>query len=382
MINKVMVLLGIASVLYISSGCSKKYSDDSYLEKSYVPIAIIPTDNGTIYGLDANTGAKKWEHKPGQGVLVTPAVVNDTLAIFGDQVNSLVAITTKTGKQIWKTNLTGPMVSNPSVYNKQVYITVENTFGNDSIYRIDQSNGAILWRVGANTRFKSAPAFSGTKLYIGGTDGFVYCWDINSANFANADWKYNTGGQVLSNVAANGTAIYAANILGKLTKINDAGAKVWEYNCADKVVSAPMVYGGMVVIGSEDFYVHCVDEISGVSTFRWKYKTNSRVKSSATVDRLSQNIIIGSNDFNIYAINHVTGALSWKYPAGSIVNTAPVFYDDKIYFTSVDNYIYCLSNAGRLKWKFNLNSPTTGSPMVCTFGQGNYYPSNCAQFEP
>jgi outer membrane protein assembly factor BamB len=134
----------------------------------------------------------------------------------------------------------------------------------------------------------------------------------------------------------------------------------------------------MVVVGSEDFKVYCIDNISGKTTSRWIYATLDRVKSSACFNKESENLIIGSNDFNLYAINHVNGQLRWKFPTSSIINTSPVDYNGNVVFSCMDKYCYCVNaSTGKLVWKYNINSVADASPMVCTIAGTNYYPAEC-----
>jgi hypothetical protein len=145
----------------------------------------------------------------------------------------------------------------------------------------------------------------------------------------------------------------------------------------DKIISSPMVYGGMCIIGSADFGVYCIDTTSPsappAGELRWAYPTIDRVNSSATVHEASNTVLIGGHDFNLYAIDHVSGILKWKYPAGSLIKSSPVVYGNYVYFTAVDRYLYCVDvRNGSTVWKSFLNGSTESSPMVDDLKNGQY----------
>src|SRR6266446_5279487 len=53
------------------------------------------------------------------------------------------------------------------------------------------------------------------------------------------------------------------------------------------------------------------------------------------------------------AVDTRTGAEKWTYFVDGPIRFAPVAWDEKLYFTSDDGYLYCLNGeTGKLLWKF------------------------------
>ena len=143
---------------------------------------------------------------------------------------------------------------------------------------------------------ESSPAVSSGKVYVGSTDGKVYCLDAVSGAFV---WSYTTN-------------------------FND-------------VTSSPAVVDGKVYVGSEDHKVYCLDAVSGA--FIWSYTTGAGVYSSPAVS--DGKVYVGSDDHKVYCLNAATGAPMWSYTTGNYVRSSPAVADGKVYIGSSDYKVYC-----------------------------------------
>ena len=84
---------------------------------------------------------------------------------------------------------------------------------------------------------------------------------------------------------------------------------------------------GLVLIGSEDFYVYALNASTG--EVRWKYETGLGIASSPAV--LGDLAAIGSKDGFLYALDVQTGQLRWKTEVGEVVTASPVITDGRIW---------------------------------------------------
>ncbi len=71
-------------------------------------------------------------------------------------------------------------------------------------------------------------------------------------------------------------------------------------------------------------------------------------------------MFVGFNDKDkVVALDIRTGEELWCFYADGPVRFSPVFFDEKVYFTSDDGHLYCVgASDGRLRWKFH------GAPTV------------------
>jgi eukaryotic-like serine/threonine-protein kinase len=366
------ILLLTTFTLFMAS-CDKTISDDSPLPIDYKASTLVPTDLGILYSFNAETGQKIWEFNTKSKLNSTPVMDKAEVVYFGAENGYLYAVDAKTGKEKWKYLLKGYNGSSPC-FGDDGFIYI----GADSLYCI-KTDGSRNWAKSLEAAFvniTTAPTFKDGKIFVT-CNAKMYCIDaITTAT----TWTYNaTAGAFLSGPTVRDGKVYAGMNNGMVKAVDQiTGNIVWSYTCKEDVYSTPMVRGDMCIVGSYDDTIRCIDAFAGTDAIRWKIPTAERISSSATIDVDRETVYIGSNDFNLYAINHVTGKIRWKFPTGSIIRSSPTLYNNKIYFTSFDKYLYCVDvNNGKLVWKVNINAVNQGllSPIINGTNGTSFYPT-------
>lgn len=160
---------------------------------------------------------------------------------------------------------------------------------------------------------------------------------------------------------------------------------LWRHRTEGQVFSSPVVYGGIVYIGSNDRYMYALDASTG-ATF-WKFEAKGRIKSSPAVDETT--VYFGALDSTFYAIDRQSGLEKWHFRMRNEgfhksvglfgLNTgkaeqvdpwdfyfsSPVIDGNRLYFGSGDSSIYCLDkNLGTKLWEFKTGGVVHSSPAV------------------
>ena len=185
------------------------------------------------------------------------------------------------------------------------------------------------------------------------------------------------------------TASVFQNRVFKGDKHMPLGNLKWAVKTSGKIFSSPVVYDGVLYIGSEDGNLYAIDEKTGKT--HWKFKTGGAVHSSPAV--FKNTVYIGSFDGYYYAIDTKTGRVKWKFKTGGekwfgeigylgfkpvdqymddlwdfFLSSPVINPDDKnprIFFGSSDGNVYALNaNTGELKWKFEAKGSIHCSPVL------------------
>ena len=183
-------------------------------------------------------------------------------------------------------------------------------------------NNQTIWTYQTEGPVYSSPAVVDGKVYVGSTDGYLYC--LNA------------------------------------TTITSDGELVWRYQTGGAVCSSPAVADGQVFFGSDDGYMYCLNATTG--NLIWKFPTGDAVRSSPAVSE--EKVIFGSNDGYVYAVDRYyivngTPYLIWKFgPIGSMEYSSPSVFNNYV-FVGGGNYIYCLNKEatdpnGELVWQHQL----------------------------
>ena len=122
------------------------------------------------------------------------------------------------------------------------------------------------------------------------------------------------------------------------------------------------------------FIVTGENQNTGEDTLKWKYLTGGTIYSSPAIGS-DGTIYVGSDDGYLYAISSA-GSLKWKYNAnGAVFYPSPAIGSDgTIYIASDSSYLYALNPNGTLKWSYYTtsgiidSSPAIGSDGTIYIG--------------
>ena len=165
------------------------------------------------------------------------------------------------------------------------------------------------------------------------------------------EWTISRGDQALTGVTT-----------GRLPR---APELVWTLDVGRAITSSPVVAGGKVYFGADDYELHCADAASGEEL--WTYRTEDMIEAPPMV--VEGTVFCGSTDFFFYAIDAATGELRWKHETDEkIVGGANYWRGPeglRVLVGSYDACLYCFDAAsGELSWKYETDNYVNGTPAV------------------
>ena len=140
-------------------------------------LVFIGTLGGTLYALNEISGDILWSYTISAPIYSSPAVDSfKRLVIIGAEYD-VVCVDEITGTPKWTFPTSGQIVfSSPSIAsNGLVYIGSYDK----NVYCIDEDTGMEIWRFTTNGTVDSSPAVSAEHLFIGSSDGKLYCLGMN-----------------------------------------------------------------------------------------------------------------------------------------------------------------------------------------------------------
>ncbi|MCX6777922.1 MAG: PQQ-binding-like beta-propeller repeat protein [Candidatus Micrarchaeota archaeon] len=304
----------------------------------------------TLAFVPAHAASVKWNFEAGDYVSAGPAV-QDGNVYFSSHDGSVYAVDALTGAQIWSFKSGGPVDSSPVISNGMLY------FGSNDgvVYALDSQRGSMLWNF--TTRgaiWASSPAVYEGVLYIGSRDNSTYA--LNAVT-GEKIWSFRTGGPVDSSPAVYKGAVYFGSADGNVYALDaNTGKHLWNFTTKGPIwVSSPAVSGDIVCIGSTDGFIYGLDPGSGV--LKWAFKTGGWVMSSPSV--YGSYAYAGSNDFSVYALESSTGRKLWSFETGGEVQGRPLVrptdFGTVVYVSSNDGKVYALNGAnGEKLWETGL----------------------------
>lgn len=373
--------LTMAAVMTVFTSCKKEFSEDNPFPDEFTPTVFIGSQNEFLYALDPQTGAKKWEFKAKGNIQASPLVMGENLYIASEE-GTVYKLDAKRGSLKKEfTFSSGPLRSTPVGEGDFIY------YGSgDGVYAIDVNADTLEWIFATSAPVYSSPVIYDTLCLFGTNDGKVYA--VDRIDEGDQVWEYNAGAgqQFHSSPAIGDTLLFigSSDVSGSAGSILSLhlldGTLNWAYPTGGAVLSSPVVYGGNVVVGSNDYKLYCLDIISGLP--RWQpLATGDRVVSSPYVH--NQIIYFGSYDYKMYAVNIIDGSLFWEATTKAIIKSSPMVYDNKLYFGSHDKFLYCLDlNNGNVIWQQLINGLIECSPAVDNLDGKSSYTSTISGNSP
>jgi len=299
-------------------------------------VVYFASTDGTIYAVDAATGALRCSYATGQFTEGSPLVVQDPdgsgpviyegtaptpgpgyeFAIYGPG-NTHGSCTKDWAFDGWTIFHTGTW--SPPAYGEDAGGTPVVVFGSDdpdnSIYALDANTGALIWTYRTNKTTAdddvgapptiSAPGvngFAGGVAYITGKNKVTYAFDLTTGALI---WKHalvrGTAGDV-SGTALVGDTIYLGSDTGVYALNATTGAQVWH------VIPHRAFYASPAVVGPAGEQVLIIANITG----------------------------------HLYALDLATGKTLWTQDAdGAGIWSSPAVSQGTIYITGKDGVLHC-----------------------------------------
>jgi len=231
----------------------------------------IGSENGTVTALDAETGELAWNVKVEGEVLASP-IAEDNLVIVNTSRGSLIALDQATGDQKWTIstevpNLTLRGESRPAAVSGGVF------WGTPSgrLAAAISSRGQLIWQqpvgqpkgateIDRLVDVDASPVIIGGTLYTIGYNGQLIAIDLRSGK---PMWKRNYSSA--TDMVTDGSRLFIVTDNDHLVAVDArSGTELWtNEQLENRLLTAPKIIDGYVVVGDTEGYLHWVDRSSG-----------------------------------------------------------------------------------------------------------------------
>ncbi|XZE44411.1 PQQ-binding-like beta-propeller repeat protein [Pirellulaceae bacterium SH467] len=137
-------------------------------------VAIVPTQPGVVFAIDAKAGKTLWSYEPDGGANSDIRASSATLATWKDgKLEGVVVVPSR----------------------------------NKRLIGLDAATGKLKWEAVLRKRSDASPVICDGRAWIGGSDGMVYAIDVENGK---ESWTYQLSGQILASPAiADGKIVIA-----------------------------------------------------------------------------------------------------------------------------------------------------------------------------
>ncbi|MBW7933488.1 MAG: PQQ-binding-like beta-propeller repeat protein [Gemmatimonadaceae bacterium] len=329
-----------------------------------------------------------WKFKTAGRVISSPLVVGDVVYV-GSTDGALYAVDRASGTQKWKFETRGPISSSPAVSNGLVFIS--SVDGN--VYGVDAVTGAPRWTFatkgerrftapgihGAIPRtermpdpfdvFLSSPTVVDGVLYIGSGDQHIYALDASTGALR---WAFATGDVVHASPAVVDGVVYVGSWDRNLYALDAAsGRERWRYTTGNDttiynqigLASSPAVANGMVFVGGRDGHFHAVDAKTGSGKWTVNNSGGWTIASPAVHDGVVY--FPTSDGRRLKAVDAGTGVVKFDLQNKAISFSSPALAGDVLYYGTSDGFLNAVRiTTGTLLARFQTDGSKENGPRL------------------
>jgi outer membrane protein assembly factor BamB len=274
----------------------------------FVTVENTQTYGTTLYALDASTGATDWSVALA-GSYGFSALAYDGQVIFALNYDGvLTAFSASTGQELWATQLPDQwsFTAPPTAYDGVVYVSGAGYGG--YVYAVSEADGVVQWEGDVENGDKSSPAVDDSGVYV----SYACQQDYRFSLSGNLVWHNNTSceGGGGSTAVLHGGNVYARGAENTPVILSEsAGASVGTF--ASRTAPA-FDSSNMYTLNNGDLVA--VDP-SG-SPDRWSFGDGTLVTAPVVAGGA---VFVGSSSGVVYAVSASTGQQIWSGVAGSVI---------------------------------------------------------------
>jgi outer membrane protein assembly factor BamB len=204
-----------------------------------------------LYALDGR-GLFLWSFLTGDNVATRPLVIRD-MVIFGSEDGSVYALDADTGALRWRAEAGAPIASSPALMDDQ-HIIVGTDDGQVLAYSIE--DGELLWKFEADGPVEADIVIAEDVALVAVSTGSLIALNAQTGEEA---WRYNVGGAIRHPPAVGDDLVVVMSHPGRLTALSPAdGRRLW-HSTARRYSGAPVILGEYVLVTDNDGQFHLSD---------------------------------------------------------------------------------------------------------------------------
>lgn len=254
----------------------------------------------------------------------------------------------------WKKTFSAPVTSSPRFCDGKIVFGCRD--GN--LYAFS-SNGELLWRYSAGSGIGASPICEDGRVVCADYSGTLFSVSAASGKLV---WKLAAGSKFVSSPVKKGAIVYGASMDGYVVAIgSDTGKQIWRKKAGTSIRATPACGSDFVIVATMDGFIVKFDKQGKII---WRIPIGGELLSSPLVVEEKDIVIIGGSDNTIHGRSISTGNSVWKFQTDSPVTGSPQLSNGKIFVGSEKGFLFAVNLDGKEIWRTNVGGSVRSKPLV------------------
>jgi len=221
----------------------------------------------TIYALNKIDGSINWTYNMGS-LCVTKPMLKDNALYAASSGGKLCKVNATDGTRIWSIVLSaGPWDNSITTDSKgHIFLAI---YYDRTINAYNEDDGTLIWSYVLHGGSLSFNAYHNGVILISDTSGYVYALNSTSGTLI---WENKIGNKIdISSPTLSGGLLFIGtrdHSEGAFFVLNETtGDVLWKYTIGASVTAPPSIANGMMLCGTDGWYMYCFDV--GIGTGNW-----------------------------------------------------------------------------------------------------------------
>ena len=209
-------------------------------------------DDGWFYAFN-HDGSLKWRYYTfynWRGIHST-AMLSENYVWFGSYNGRFYCLEKETGKIMWSLKLADAIGSSPLIHKGFIYLSVETTFLNGYVVKINAKTGKVIWRspwLGEQIHSSVSLNPKDRLLYVGANNSILFALHMDEGQIF---WSYDAEKPIKGTPVFSNGIVYFSGWNKRLTALNGGtGQVLWETYIHSPSQSTPTNVDGMLVLST------------------------------------------------------------------------------------------------------------------------------------
>ncbi len=220
----------------------------------------VTTLDGIVYSVKKEDGMEVWKFesapKAARKPIRSSPATDGRVLVFGSDEGTIFGLDIETGRLLWKYAVGASIFASTIIQDgKAIVGSLDGV-----LHAVDVISGKLSWTYETGSKIYGGAAANAEKIFVGSADGVLHAVD---AHMGNVVWRFQTKSVINSAPLVAGAFVYFGSLDRTLYALRtDSGEEVWRFPVEGRIKVPPVLWGRTLLVTYEDKYIAALTPVS------------------------------------------------------------------------------------------------------------------------